>query len=145
MRVSGVLKAALAAALTCAIACCATAPPAATGDTAAVPAADENEVVRYLKGAERQAETDDQRREIRRALEDLATLPAPELRKKRYADASMKPGQWSLATLLRKYFVPAELHTIDEERLYEDAQRPEARAVVKGQITAIDENRQASP
>ena len=110
-----------------------------------MPATAENEVVRYLKGAERQNETDDQRREIRHALEDLATLPPAELRKKRYADYSMKPGQWSLATLLHKYFVPPEPHTIDEARLYEDAQRPEARASVKAQIAAIDENRHAAP
>ena len=133
------------AALGCALlSCCAsTTPP--RSETTAVSAPAANEVVRYLKGAECQAETDDQRREIRRALDDLSSLPSAVLRQKRYADASMQPGQWSLATLLQKYFVPAELHTIDEPRLYEDAQRQEARAVIKAQIQAIDENRQAAP
>lgn len=144
----GLFRGAVAVALGSAlVACCATAPPAtpAKGDPAAVPAAAENEVVRYLKGAERQSETADQEREIRRALEDLASLLPSDLRKKRYADYSMQPGQWTLATLLHKYFVPAEHRTIDEERLYQDAQRPEARAVVKAHIQAIDENRQAAP
>lgn len=50
---SGVSKAVTAAALGWAIACCATAPSSAKGDTAGIPAAAENEVVRYLKGAER--------------------------------------------------------------------------------------------
>lgn len=127
--------------------CCATtqAPTPAQPETATVPAAAINEVVRYLKGAERQVETDDQELEIRRALEDLATLSPADLRKKRYADYSMQPGRWTLAMLLHKYFVPAELQTIDEDRLYQDAQQPEARAVVKSHIRAIDEKRQATP
>ena len=146
MNATGVFKAVAAAALGCALlSCCASTTPPPKSDAAAASAAATNEVVWYLKGAERQAETSDQRSEIRRALEDLASLPAAELRKKRYADASMQPGQWSLATLLQKYFVPADLHSIDEQRLCDHAQRPEARTVVRAQIQAIDENRQATP
>jgi hypothetical protein len=96
--------------------CCATtqAPTPAQPETATVPAAAINEAVRHLKGAERQVETDDQEQEIRRALEDLATLSPADLRNKRYADYSMQPARWTLAMLLQKYFVPAELQTVDE-------------------------------
>jgi hypothetical protein len=103
-----------------------------------------NEVVVYLKGAERQAETNDQRLEIRRALVDLASLPVDQLRGRRYADYEMRTGKWTLATLLARYFVPSEPHVLNEETLYRDAQLPEARAVINDQIRAIDDGRQAS-
>jgi hypothetical protein len=101
-----------------------------------------NEVVLYLGGAERQAENDQQEREILRALEDLQTLDPPTLKTKRYANYQSVPDQWTLATLLHKHFVPREPHHIDEEALYRDAQSPEGRQVIQRQIRAIREGRQ---
>jgi hypothetical protein len=102
----------------------------------------DNEVVLYLAQAERQSETDDQRREVRRALEDLLTLPPDQLRQRRYADYQMHPNQWTLPTLLMRHFVPPELHSIDTEALYRDAQAPIAKDAIRAQIRAIDEGRQ---
>lgn len=101
-----------------------------------------NEVILYLRGAERQAETEEQRHEILRALEDMRTLSELELKQKRYANYTMVPGQWTLATLLRSYFVPRTAHAIDEEKLYRDARDPAARQLVADHIRAIHEERQ---
>jgi len=105
----------------------------------------QNEVVLYLEGAERQAETEEQQRELLRALEDLRTLSAATLKGKRYADYQNVPGKWTLAELLQKYFVPRQLHRIHEESLYRDAQSPGAREVIDQQIRALREGRQAYP
>jgi hypothetical protein len=104
-----------------------------------------NQVGLYLDGAERQAETDEQRLEILRALEDLRTLTPAALKQRRYADYENKPEQWTLVQLLQKYFVPRQLCSIDEETLYQDAQSPRAREVVEQQIRALREGRQVFP
>jgi hypothetical protein len=104
-----------------------------------------NQVVLYLDGAERQAETDEQRQEILRALEDLRTLDPAALKSRRYANYENEPARWTLAELLRKYFVPRELRSIEEETLYRDAQSPAAREVVSRQIRALREGRQVFP
>jgi hypothetical protein len=91
----------------------------------------DNVVVDFLKGAERQVETEEQRREIRRALEDLLTLPAADARARRYADYQGKPGTWSATQLLQRYYVPAKPMALDEERFYRDAGTPEARAALE--------------
>jgi len=105
----------------------------------------QNEVVLYLEGAERQTETEEQQRELFRALEDLRTLDAAKLKSKRYADYQNVPEKWTLAELLQKYFVPRRLHRIHEESLYLDAQSPGAREVINLQIRALHEGRQAYP
>jgi hypothetical protein len=102
----------------------------------------ENEVVVYLHSAERQAESPAQEQEILKALEDLRTLPPAQLKERRYADYSGKPGQWTLAQLLQKYFVPVTLRTIDEDALYRDAQDANARATIDEHVRAIHEQRQ---
>jgi hypothetical protein len=115
------------------------------GPAAPATAQKTNQVVLYLDGAERQAETDEQRREILRALEDLKTLAPAALAQRRYADYENKPEQWTLVQLLQKYFVPRELCSMDEETLYRDAQSPRAREVVEQQIRALREARQIFP
>jgi hypothetical protein len=104
-----------------------------------------NEVVLCLSGADRQAENDQQEREILRALEDLRTLDPVTLKNRLYADYQNVPGRWTLATLLKKYFVSREPHHLDEGALYRDAQSPEAREVIEKQIRAIREGRQDTP
>ena len=100
-----------------------------------------NQVVEYLDGAERQAETDEQRRELLRALEDLRTLDPATLKQRHYADYEDKPGQWTLVQVLQKYFVPRKPCAIDEG-LYWDAQSKRAREVVEQQARALREGRQ---
>jgi hypothetical protein len=88
------------------------APPAASiaapaAPASALPAAD-NRLVQLLQGAEIQAETDAQRAELRRALQDLRDKPPAELAAARYAGLDGTPGQRSLAEVLRAHVVPAQ-------------------------------------
>lgn len=103
-----------------------------------------NQVVLCLDGAERQSETDEQRQEILRALEDLRALDPATLKRRRYADYDNTPGRWTLVELLRKYFVPRKPCSIDET-LYVDAQSKRAREVVEQQMRALREGRQVFP
>lgn len=118
------------------VAGCATMAPAA--------APSRNTVVAYLDGAERQAESADQEREIVRALEDLRSLPAAALAERRYADYAMSPARWTLAELVTRYFVPRSRMSIDPARFYADARDPRAIAVIDAQLTAVREHRQAA-
>jgi hypothetical protein len=116
--------------------------PQQTNQNARLPSDAQNEVVSYLQGAERQAESPTQENEIVKALQDLRSLPPAQLKQRRYADYAMVPSQWTLGQLLQKYFVPTQPRAIDEDRLYRDAQDPKARAVIDEHIKAIHEQRQ---
>jgi hypothetical protein len=116
--------------------------PQQTDETAKPSSEAQNEVVSYLQGAERQAESPAQENEIVKALEDLRSLPPAQLKQRRYADYAMAPNQWTLGQLLQKYFVPTQPRGIDENALYRDAQDPKARAIIDEQINAIREQRQ---
>ena len=106
----------------------------------------QNQVVLFLNGADRQSETDEQEKEILRALQDLRTLSPVALRERRYADYQLVPNQWTLAQLLSKYFLPSPLRAIsDEDVFYRDAQDAKAREVIDEQIKAVREQRQALP
>lgn len=97
-----------------------------------------NQVVAYLDGAELQAETEGQVREILRALEDMRTLAPSALKAQRYAGYGLEPGVWTLRQLLSSYFVPHDITTpLDETSIYQDAQDPKARAVVSQHMQAI--------
>lgn len=105
----------------------------------AAAATSSNEVVRYLGGAELQAETDQQVAEIKRALGDLLTLPPAELETRRYADYTGKPRQWPLGRLLMKYYVPARAPDSfeSEAKLYRDAQAQPAKDVIRGLLRRL--------
>ena len=101
-----------------------------------------NAVVAYLDGAERQAESADQEREIERALQDLKSLPADVLATRRYADYTLAPGRWSLADLIARYFVPRAPQRLDPVAFYRDARDPRAIAVIDAHLAALREQRQ---
>jgi hypothetical protein len=69
-----------------------------------------NVVARYLEGAELQAETNEQRREIAQALQDMLSMPAAELRKQRYSDYSGTQACGQQQELLRAHFCPLTTH-----------------------------------
>jgi hypothetical protein len=128
------------------VACTQRAGQPATGPAMPAHAQKPNQVVLYLDGAERQAETDEQCQETLRALGDLRTLDPETLKRKRYADYENRSGRWTLVQLLQKYFVPPELRSIDdEEAFYRDAASPHAREVVDQQIRALREGHQVFP
>jgi len=113
----------------CAYCACSPAAPSATHA---------NTVAVYLDGAERQSETDLQRREIQRALHDMLEKSPAELRQVRYADYSGEVGRWSVTELLRHYFVPRAGVALDERRFFEEFREPAARAVIQRQLDAVN-------
>ena len=136
----------LVAAYVILLAACAPHPgPTTKGPAAASEKPTPNQIVGFLEGAERQAETDDQRGEILRALEDMRTLDAKALKQRRYADYEGRPEQWTVVVLLQKYFVPRQPTSLDDETAYRDAGTPAAREVIGQQIRALRDGRQVSP
>ena len=114
-------------------------PTAPRSTVPAAPTAPNNRVVLYLKGAEVQYETREQRAEIRQALTDLSTLPPDALCRRRYADYGLAPGRWSIGQLLLHYVVPNPPQTIpDEPAFCSDAAAPEARAASREFIRSFD-------
>lgn len=99
--------------------------------TACQPAEDDNRVVQYFTGAERQVETDGQKEEIRHVLRDLLSLPAAQVKDRRYADYEGKAGAWTAPQLLEKYYVPAKPMGLDNARFYQDIETPRARTLFK--------------
>lgn len=101
-----------------------------------------NTVVRFLDGADRQAENDDQQREIQRALQDMLSKTPEELRQQRYADYQGHKNSWDVITLLHKYFVANKLKTLDPDRFYEDVSKPEAKSAVRRQLDSLRQDLQ---
>jgi hypothetical protein len=120
------------------------APSASAASLAAAASVAESPVAAYLTGAEIQAETDAQRRELRRALADLIDQPAETLRTARYAGPQGEPAQRDLVQLLRAHVVPASPHALDLDTLLADKDRPEARAALRGKLEEIDRSLSAS-
>ena len=100
--------------------------------------ADPNVVAQYLANADRQYETDEQRTEIIRALEDMLTEKPEVLRVRRYADYQGNKNAWSLTTLIRQYFVPVQrMPDWSEDAFYRDVSKPEARQAIREQLSAL--------
>lgn len=97
----------------------------------------ENSIDTFLKNAERQSETDDQRREIQRALRDMLNKSPEELRQTRYADYTGTANAWSITELLQHYFVPNPPAALDEKRFFEDLSAPAARAAIQHQLDEV--------
>jgi len=97
----------------------------------------ENSVAAFLKNAERQTETDEQRREVQRALHDMLGKPPAELRQIRYADYTGQVNKWSITELLQHYFVPNPPAALDETRFYQDVHAPAARAAIQHKLDEV--------
>jgi len=99
-------------------------------------------VATYMRGAELQKETNPQRAEIRRALRDMLREDPGDpdwLKRQRYADHQGHEGQWSVTTLIQKYFVPSRPASLDESTFFQDVGAPEAQDAVRGWIRRLME------
>lgn len=96
-----------------------------------------NSVVEYFKDAEIQAETDEQRAEIKLVLSDLLSLPGDELKLKKYPDYQNKADQWDVIKFLNSYFVAASPKVLSPDTFFEDLGKPEAHATIQKQINRI--------
>jgi len=104
------------------------------------PPASSNTVADFLSGAELQAETNHQRREVLRGLNDiLADIPGdPEnLKRLRYADDEGNPGRWTIVMLLMKHFVPLKPASLTESDFFKDIGAASAQAAVREQRSRI--------
>ena len=99
-----------------------------------------NLFARYFADMDLQVETEDQMREIRRALNDALTLPLDEFRAQRYANYRMEPNSWTFGELLQAYFAGVPLSSVDVESdaFYEDTKKPAAIPVLKHLLNRID-------
>jgi hypothetical protein len=107
------------------------------GSRVPAPAEKANSVAVFLNNAERQAETDEQRRDIQRALRDMLDKPPAELRQLRYPDYAGKANTWSITQFLQRYFVPSPPAVLDEEGFYKDIHTETARAAIQRQLDAV--------
>jgi len=106
--------------------------------TGARPRRPRNTVEDYLNGAEAQYETDAQRAVFKQAFADMLNEPVASLRKKRYPDYQLHPGQWPLTELLYSYIVPDPLIWFDDDELFRDVKKPEARAMIQKWLDFFD-------
>ena len=111
--------------------------PAPAAPTASTPELRSDALVRLLRGAEIQAETDAQRAELRRALQDLRDRPPAELAALRYAGADGTPGQRSLAEVLRAHLVPAQPMAVEIDALVAGRAGADGRAALDETIARI--------
>ena len=102
--------------------------------------ASENIVVLHFTNAELQVETKSQLREIKKALNDLITLPVPELRTQRYADYQMRPGQWSIGQLIDAYFLSTSSQETSSFEFYDDSKKEEAQKVLKQILHDVEDS-----
>jgi hypothetical protein len=112
-------------------------PEAALTSASSTPAATENSVAAFLKDADRQSETDEQRKEIRRALQDMLEKSPNELRRTRYSDYQGRPKKWSIVELLNHYFVPSPMVALDDRDFFRDFRSPAARAAIQASSTRL--------
>lgn len=92
-----------------------------------------NPVAGYVDKAELQYETEAQKQNIVRALDDILTLSAQELEQRRYEDYTGKPNEWDLPTYVGKRFVPGKQGKTLGPKFYPDVKS----ARVQGQIRRI--------
>ncbi len=90
-----------------------------------------NPVANYLRGAELQCETDEQRANIATALNDALTLPGDTLAARRYKNYQGQEGQWDLPTLIHRHFVPDHAGAILGDHFYRDVKAREAQEIIR--------------
>ncbi len=97
-----------------------------------------NTVEDYLNGAEEQSETDDQKAVIKQAFVDMLNEPIESLRKKRYPDYQLHPHQWPATEVLYRYIVPDPLISFDDDELFRDVKKPQAREMIQEWLNYLD-------
>jgi len=107
------------------------APTMATAATA-------NSVAEYIADAEVQAETDEQRAELRKAFSDMLVLTAADLQTRRYASYDGTKGARSLVDLLNAHLVPAKPQVIVPSQFFADIKAPAAQAAIQKKLRELE-------
>ena len=98
---------------------------------------EENVVIEFLGAAELQIETQDQLKELEKALKDILELQASQLQEKRYSDYQMHEGVWTLPEILSAYFVPEQQSSLAIEHFYSDVISDSARSLIRKKLIAL--------
>lgn len=97
----------------------------------------DNAVVAILQDVEINYETPVQLKQICAALEDMATLSASDIQKKRYADFNGKQGEWTLLQVLYAYFLPTQ--KVNLQNFYDDIEKPLSREIARETLQDMQE------
>ena len=100
-----------------------------------------NPVANYLRGAELQCETDEQRANIVTALNDALTLPGDSLAARRYKDYQGQEGQWDMPTLIYRHFVPDHLGAMLGKHFYRDVKAKETQEIIRQILQRIQKEK----
>jgi hypothetical protein len=101
-----------------------------------------NPVADYLRGAELQCETDEQKANIATALNDALTLPGDTLAARRYKNYQGQEGQWDLPTLIYRHFVPDHTGAVLGDHFYRDVKARVAQEVIRQILERIKKKSQ---
>jgi len=85
----------------------------------------------YLDNVEIQYETEEQKKNIKKALNDILTLNTEELKKQRYDDYRGNKNQWDIITLIMRYFVPDEKNKTLGNNFYKEIKKNNVKAKIK--------------
>lgn len=99
-----------------------------------------NAVATYFSGAEIQAETDEQRAEVRKALADMLALNADELKAKRYADFAGTANRRTVVELIANHVVPSAPHMLDASVFFADVKSPQAQIAVRAKLDELNKS-----
>ena len=124
--------------------CCFFLAGSCTNRQAVDPAGNANTVAVFFQQAELQAESDEQRKEVRMVLSGLLELPVEQLKEKKYPDYQGHADQWDILKFLHAYFVPAKPQQLSAEQFYRDLPRPEARKAIQDQLDHLNHSLQHS-
>jgi hypothetical protein len=96
-----------------------------------------NPVRTYIKTAEGPYETDLQKENLAAALNDILTLPAGALKKRKYRDYEGNENRWDLATLIQRHFVPDGAGRTLGDNFYRDVKAKEVQEEVSSILRAM--------
>jgi hypothetical protein len=104
-----------------------------------------NSVVEYFAGAEIQAETDEQRGELRRAFADMLALTPDELQARRYAGFDGTRDARSLTELLTAHVVPSKPQALAPRQFFVDVKAADAQAAIRTKLHELDQSASNRP
>ena len=96
-----------------------------------------NVVIEFLRFAELQIETQDQIKELKRALKDILELQPNQLQERRYSDYQMHKETWTLPQILSAYYVPQQPVSLNSDHFYLDVSADSARSLISNKLTEL--------
>ena len=105
-----------------------------------------NCVSKYLTGADRQYETQEQGAEIRRALKAMLSMKPDQLLKKRFCDYQMHPNKWNAIQMLNRYFVPTNAScSLTPSCFSRSIRTPSSRLAIQSHLTELSKTLLSEP